>query len=656
MLPHQPPDRAPVAPLRAVSGFWRRGLSKCDSWAMRADLSHIGLAGITPHQPVVARHRKSAPWRRALWLEAIGVALSPVVAALVLRLRLMAPSVLPDPGIQTSYLVDPRQVFARYAVVYAATGRLREAARVGFLVPARLAELLFGPVPGFFVTRYVFALLVVGPVYLLLRRLYGRPAGAVGVIAVLSSPVIVTAWGTDYPDSAVVAYAAGSLACLAMPCAPRWRRVWLAAAGVLLTLAVWSHGAAVLLVGATLVGYLGVRLVRDRVGLPADLALLAGVGVAVTGLLVVASAVVIGHANFIAVTWQSFRFLSQPSQTQLWHSANWRWAPYVAYLLVPPAVLGAFTVAVARRGRPVPTPVLLVGVAAAGQLAIYAWMQFAGSVQTLEYYFSSSTLWGAVCLVLAITVAELARPLSNRPLARWLPATVLLAVPLGYEAAPRVPSFGWVPFGALLAAAVIVAATAARGGTRLRGQLAAATATGLALAALVGATLALTVAPIPNHPQLPGTLPPSITPAPPYSSALGSSGTLYIDRYRIATALPSFVGQPAYTGEQVFMWWPGRLNAAYVEYAGVAERGAFNSLNSQLPDLTKHDRYMLQLRHPAELLLFGSSAASFPAALSKLAAFRPVLMRSRELRAGSEVLYVWLIRLGTFYHPPEHVG
>ena len=190
---------------------------------------------------------------------------------------------------------------------------------------------------------------------------------------------------------------------------------------------------------------------------------------------------------------------------------------------------------------------------------------------------------------------------------------------------------------------------------QLRGELAAATATGLALAALAGATLALTVAPIPRHPRLPGTLSPAITPPPPYASALGGSGTILIDRYRIATALPSFVGQPVYTGEKVFMWWPRNQNDAYVEYAAVAERGAINSLETQPPDFTGRDGRELQRHQPAELLLFDSSAASFPAAVSKLAAFRPVLIRSGVLRAGRVVLHVWLIRLGIYYHPPKHV-
>ena len=602
-------------------------------------------------QPVRARGRS---WW-AGWLEALGVVLSPAAAALVLRLRLMAPSVLPDPAMHTIYLVAPRDVFTRYAAAYAATARLREGARIGFLGPARLAYLAFGAVPGFFVTRYVLALIAVVPVYLLLRRLYGPPAGVAGILVVLSSPVILTAWGTDYPDSAVVSYAIGAVACLAMPCAQRWRRAWLAAAGVLLVMAVWSHGVAVPLVGATLAGYLAVRLLRDRARLAGDLALLAAVAVAVTGLLVVAAAVLLGHANFIGLTWQALRYLSQPSQIARWHSANWRWAPYVAYLLVPPAVLGAFAVAVARRGRAVPTPVLLVGVVAAVQLVVYSLLQFVGTVQTLEQHYLSSTLWSGVCVATAITIAELSRPLSDRPLARWLPVAVLLAVPLGYEAYPHVPSFGWLPAGAILAAGAVAAAAAASGAARLRPALAAVTATGLALAAFAGAILVLTVAPIPVHPQLPNTHL-GADPAPAYSTALGGSGTIYIDGYRIATALPAFVGPAAYRGEQLLVWrlTPGPFG--YLTYAIGMYHDGYNKLHSSSPQLTQSDRQKLRSRRPAELLLVGRSAASFPTALRHLSAFRPSLMRAGELRAGPLVLHVWLVRLGVYYHPPAHRG
>jgi hypothetical protein len=581
------------------------------------------------------------------WLEALGLALSPAAAALVLRLRLMGPSDLPDPAMHSIYIVDPRQVFARYAGIYATTARLREGARVGFLEPARLAYLAFGTVPGFFVMRYALALIAVGPVYLLLRRLYGRPAGVVGVLVVLSSPVLVTAWGTDYPDSAVVSYAAGALACLAMPCSPRWRRGWLAAAGALLTAAVWSHGVAVPLVGATIVAYLGVRLRRDRAGLPGDLALLAGVAAAVTGLLAAGSALLIGHANFIATTWQAYRFLSQPSQVALWHSRNWRWAPYVAYLLVPPAVLGGFAVAVARRGRAVATPVLLVGAIVATQLVVYIGLQFFGTVQTLEEHYFSSTLWAGVCLAFAVTIAELARPLSDRPLARWLPAAVLLAVPLCYEADPHVPAFGWAPPGVVLAVAVIAAAVAARRCGRLRRPLATTVGLGAALAAFAGASLVLTVAPIPSHPALPGTVG---DPPPAYAAALGGSWATYLDSYRIAMALPLFVGPAAYQGEQVLTWWPisKASSSPFTEYVGMYH-SRFNTVPSNPPDLTAADGAMLRARRPAEVLLYDTSAASFPPALRNLRPFGATLIRATVLRSGPLVLHVWLIRLGRYY-------
>src|SRR5262249_12564960 len=159
--------------------------------------------------------------------------------------------------------------------------------------------------------------------------------------------------------SAVVSYMLGAMACLVMPSAPRWRHAWLAAAGVLATLAVWSHLIAVPLVGASLVAWLGVRLVRGGGGGARRRGGLASGAGAVTGLLVLGSAVVLGYANFFWLTWEGYQFLSQPLLTAINHSANWQWAPYVTYLLVPPAVVGAFVVAAIRRGRALRTPVLM---------------------------------------------------------------------------------------------------------------------------------------------------------------------------------------------------------------------------------------------------------------------------------------------------------
>jgi hypothetical protein len=615
---------------------------------MDDDSGAAGLDVGSPQPRAVSRPARPWPvWAR--WLEVLGVALSPAAAALVLRLRLMAPSILADPAMHTSYIVEGRDVFMRY-ISLAGEGLLREGGRVGFLVPARLAYLAFGAVPGFFVTRYVFALIAVVPVYLLLRRLYGPAAGVAGIVVVLSSPVIVTAWGTDYPDSAVISYALGAMACLVMPSAPQWRRAWLAAAGVLVTLAVWSHLVAVPLMGAALAAWLGVRLVRERAELAGDLALLAGVAAAVTGLLVLGSAVVLGYANFFALTWEGYRFLSQPALTAMNHSANWQWAQYVTYLLAPPAVVGAFAIAVIRRGRALQIPVLMVGLMAAAQVAAYALLQFAGSVQMLEQHYFSSTLWAGVCLALAVTLAELARPLWDRPLARWLPAAVLIAVPLGYEAGPRVPAFGWLPFGVILAVTVIIAAAVARACAGIRQRAVAAIAIGLALVVLAGAALVLTVAPIPGHSPPPHTAI-KHDPAPAYASALGGSATTYIDDYRIITALPGFVGRATYSREQILIWRISPKSYRYIRDAAGMYHDGFNSLASHTAELPGKDRRMIRHRRPAEMLLLGDLAAPFPVAVRALARWQPSLVHAGQLRAGSLVMRVWLVRLGAYYHP-----
>ena len=120
---------------------------------MGAPVDRAGTVDVSLHQRGAARQPILTRPGWAGWLEAIGVALSPAVAALLLRLRLMAPSVQPDPALHTTYIVDPRDFFVRFDGLLAEEGRLREASRVGFLVPARLAYLGFGAVPGFFFMR-----------------------------------------------------------------------------------------------------------------------------------------------------------------------------------------------------------------------------------------------------------------------------------------------------------------------------------------------------------------------------------------------------------------------------------------------------------------------------------------------------------------------
>ena len=562
----------------------------------------------------------------------------------------MAPIFAPDPSMHTIYIVDPREMFTRYAATFASTARLRESGSAGFLVLARLVYLAFGAVPGFFVTRYLLALVAVVPAYLLLRRLYGIPAGALAVIVLLSSPVIITAWGTDYPDSAVVSYVVGAVACLAMPCRDRWRPAWLALAGLLLTLAAWSHGMGIVLGVATIAAYGAVRLGRAREHLVRNGALLLGVAVSSTFLLMVASALVLGQFDFIRPTLAGAAYLNQPSQIVLNHSSNWRWVLYLSYLWVPPSVIAAFGVTFARKLRSIPTPQLFVGLACSAQLVLCTYLQFFNHVQTLEIHYFSSTLWGVIYLTLAVTLAELSRPLLVRPRARWLPGAVLFTVPLAYETYPHVPAFGWLPAGVALAAIPVVMTGMMRLDSRgrpapwaPRAWLGFAVAT--TVVAMAGSLLVLTVAPSPPVPPLPGLT--NENPPPEYASALGGDASLLIDWYQITADVPSFVGNATYRGEQLLMWFPWDQLGSLVEPYGMYH-AAFDSLSTGFPVLTGADATILANRRPAELLLLSTTGDQFGTAFAALAPYRPVLVRTTVMRQGPAVLHAWLILLFVF--------
>ena len=595
--------------------------------------------------------------RWLLFAESGAVLVSPIVGFFVLRMRAMAPVELPDPSMHTIYIVDPSQMFTRYAAAFAATARMREGAQAGFLVLARLAYLGFGALGGFFVMRYFLALVLVVPAYVLLRRLYGVPAAALAAVVLLSCPVVITAWGTDYPDCAVVSYVGGAVACLAMPPRGRWRLAWLAAGAVLLSLATWSHGMGAVLSATTVAVYVLVRLFSSRRRLVRDVVFLAAVAGATTLVLMEASLLVLGQFDFIRPAVAGAEFLNRPEQIRQWHSSNWRWAPYVAYLLVPPSVVVACGLSLSRRLARVPMPQGFVGLVAAAQLAVFSYLQFAYHVQALEMHFFSSTLWGVVCLALALSLAEIARPLSDRAIVRWLPAVVVLAVPLAYEADPHVPAFGWLPAGAALAAVPVVAAGCMRAwnlGAAAHsqrrpgpGHLA---ALALALVAMTGSLLVLTVAPRPAVPALKG-LATAGDPPSNYDEALGGPAASLIDWYQVSASLPGFVGDPTYKGEQLLMWAPDPEIWALIEPIGLFHAG-YNLLPG-LPVLGVTEASELADRHPAELLLLSLTGAGFGRALVALGRYQPLLVRTTVLHKGTAFLHAWLVVLRSFASRPN---
>jgi hypothetical protein len=581
-------------------------------------------------------------------IEWLLVAASPLLAWAILRLAVMSRVGLPDPSIHTAYIVDPRQFFARYQAALAPTARLREGARVGFLVPARICYLLFGAVPGFVVFRYVLALIAVVPSYLLLKRLYGRPAGALAVVLILSCPVFILAWGTDYPDSAAVSYLIAAVACLGLALLSKRRLGLVAVSGALVTLAIWAFATSLVVGGIAVVAYVAVQWVRDRRIPWADVAGLLVSALVFTGLLALGSYFLLGQLDYVLPTWHAYEFLSRPSQEILWHSRNWHWVGYDPYLLVLPAVCAIAVVTLLPRWRDrrslplVPTWIAAVAVC---EVVANAFLQFAGNVETLEMHFFSSVVWTSVYLALAVSIAEIAKALPDDWLSRWLPAAICVAVPLVYEAHGSVPAMKWRWTGIAIALCVVAAGVVGRLALAVsRRGLGGLVAGVVAIAGISGGLLVLTVAPPVAHKLLARTV---SDPYPAYASTLGGRDAQAIDEYRIVTRLQHFTGEPSYRGEQLLIWWPSYEFSEMIEPMGIFHAG-FNSVSGPWGSLSPAARREIESRKPGQILLMSYTELGLGSCLQALAPFGAHLVRRGVLSSGALHLHVWLIDLEQF--------
>jgi hypothetical protein len=611
---------------------------------------------LAPESPAVvpptAQAPAARPWRI---LEVALLTAAPLIAFLLLHLRAMVIPLLPDPAMHSVYLWDPGDLARRYLASALPTqlrnhvgppaAYFRWGTRPGFLVPGRLAYLMFGAVPGFLAFRYVLALIAIVPAYVLDKRCYGVGVGALAVCLVLTSPVLITAWGSDFPDSAAVSYMLGGLACLVMP-AQRGatRRRWQLLAAALLTAGVWSLVTTALLVaGAVLV--VGVQTARRRgwLAVLADLQWLATGAVASTIALGLGSWLVLGRFDYVVPAIQAASFLATPAQTILWHSTSWRWALGDAYLLVLPATCLAW-VALAGRRR-MPPPAVAVGIVAALQLAVAAAGQFVGSLQLLEEHYLSSPLWAASLLTLTVVIAELTRSAARHRWARWLPAVAVIGVALLSEAAPPVPAFGWLPWGAALATLVVIVAAIV---PRLR--LPAPAAGAAATIAVLSAITLLTVAPRPATARPSGTV---YDPPTDYQGALGGSWRTAADDYRLEAAVRGVVPNATYRGEQLVDCLP-RPSVLGTQLMALFHTSV-NILPGRCPNLGRVASAEIPSRDVAQLVAMAPNGRLDTNSLMQhLAHLHPHLVRFARLRSGTESVQVAVIDFPAAHGSQDH--
>jgi hypothetical protein len=634
---------------------------------------------VGPPGPLIATERRSGPpsdrgiaeakkrpqslvnRARSVGPEMAAVLASPVILFYAFRLRAMSSAGgVPDPGLHSSYIWDPRDTFLRSVprplspalqqYLGPPAAYLREGAQTGFLVPARLADLAFGALPAFFLFLYMLALVAVVPTYVLLKRLYGVGAGALAIVVIMSAPVIITAWGTDFPDSAEVSYLIGGFACLVMPATSRRAQVgWTAAAGTLFTLSVWALASSALLIGASLVVWVLVRTVRARRWLLPDIAILGTVFIIVTGVLAPVWWALSGQPDYLLTTVRSLRFLMTKAQEELWHSSSWRWATYDNYLLVLPAVALAWLATFCRSHRSVPLATLTLGGAAIAQLVVAAYAQFFDRVEILENHYFSSGLWATSTLVLVLVVAELTSTFARRGFLRYVPAALAAAVAFGSEAAPQVPAFRWVSPGLCLVAVVVAAALCGRA-TSSRTAIAVANGSAAACAVVVMAALfVLTIAPSPSLALTRG-----IVPDPPagYEGALGGSATKYIAFYQLAADVRGFVPNASYSGEQLLICWSIETSMT-LEIVSIYHAGP-NIVPGFCPAKIGRDAVQeIVSRKSAQLLVVDIARLDIGALMTRLRGLSPELVRHAVFRSGGYAAGVWLIQFPRYLENPR---
>ena len=589
------------------------------------------------------------PARRAAGIgaEAAGLLSAPAVAHFALRLQLMAAPRAPDPTIHSGFVFDPAGLFSRYASGSGSDVAIREGVRVGFIVPARICYLLFGTVAGFAVLRYLLALVAIVPVYVLFLRLAGRSAAAFASVLVLLSPVFVASLGTDYPNSACLAYLTAGTACLFMPSAPGRRPVWVGLAAAAFTMAAWSLDVTLVLAGAAAVVYAVPRLRSQPRQLALELGLSVLVAVSVSACLSLGSELVLGRWDYFLPTFRSSRVLAGSTERARWHSTSLQWLPYLDYLLVLPVVACAFLIARGRRVVRLSDRQTAMGVTLLLQVAGFAYLEFGFRGWMLEDHYFSSLLWPAAYLTLAVVAVDLApRVFADRRVS-WLPAVTVVALELGYEALGTTWRFVWGPTGLALAAAAVVVIALAKGVQPLVRAVSAAgmAASALGLTTLLAISLVLTVATPIRREHIKGVV---TYPLADYGAVLGQGDAVLIDRYRISAMVPSFVGPPQYAGEKLMTWWPGANASKLYPVIGVYH-GDLNAFGERsYPLLSPQARRTLERERPGEVLIVDLSGSQFAEADDSLRPFAPKVLRTGVLRSGSVSFAVRLVELQAF--------
>lgn len=564
-------------------------------------------------------------------VDVAGLLALPLVLYLVLEVSPFFVQNGVDPFIYVGYTENQPDLVTRFGFTYFAV-------RFGLILPGRVLSGIFGPVAGYFVLRYLLAVLCAGAVYLLARRCGSRAAGWFGAVLCLSSPILLRALMTTYSDTTGLPFLLAGTACLLMPSPHRLR--WAAASGVFVGLAVNSNMFVAAVAAVAFAGWLAVQLLRRDWAAAARLAVAAGAAVAVTAAGALYYRLAFGDGDILGPSIDALQAYSGET-ARFFRAPTHDWFGFSLHLYLPLLVAVAMAAVLVTRHRQ-PGESRLTAILAARPLldvlvmlvaveGLYLYQQFVADGYSLETYYYTSYQFALIVLGATLAVVELAKRPWFGETGGWVLAGLALAVPLARNLA-----FDGLELWAWPAVPVVVGVTGlALVLSRWR------TAAGwVGAVALVVSFVLLALAPPRNVPYAPGQ---AVRFDPAYDQAIGNRTYEGFELYDLATQVPRIVPRWASDPGSVVFWYrnePSKLNnlqSTYLWRATTLQGGG-----SGLPALEADQVKLLQERTPRHIVILGLDPADLALGEARLAeaGLHPLDVQEHTLTSGRTTVHV----------------
>ena len=586
--------------------------------------------------PTARSQTRARHTRRHLGLESVGVAVTPTVLSFLLRAEPFSRQNGIDPFIYLGYSFDQKNLIDRYGPTYYGV-------RFALLLPINVTTHLFGAVGGYFVLRYLLALLAGGAIYALFRRTHGRGTASLGFVLMLTSPMFLRALMTSYSDTTGIPYLTAALVLLiwsGLVPANRSRFVQIAGAGLLLGMAVHSNPFNVGLGFVLVVAFCCTELTRRRARLLIDLS-------------VIASAVLV--VTLVGALYYEWRFntgnIVKPSidavntysgkNGQLFRAPNYDWLRYRFHLYIAPLTLVCWLIFRHRNLRAVTRSEATAILALSGTYTFFVLYEFVIGSSSLETYYYTSYMVGPMVIAMTFTIAAaLERRRDHERIAATL-AVAVVGLPLVRNVAWRGFEFSFwpgVPIVLVICLAAVIAAGARKATAPLR-------TTWLACFALVALNAAFLLG-APRNPRLSEGQ--TFRYDPHYDSAYGNDDRSGLDWYKLTYDLVKQTPDLASADGHVLFWFPDGNNLINgVQSAYLWRQSTLMSTGPGMPFLDDWRLSRLQEQRARWLIALGGSRAEVDAGIDALRARAVVIVATDDfvLKSGDAAIYGTTITL-----------